>query len=105
MTEEIVQPAPAEAPKPQQSPFDFDKEFEEQKKKDVETFKSYGLVTKEDVEKQFAQYKEQTTAEVAALRAEFAAFKEWALRKKAQGLNGGGTEKAPDNLAHWKPSW
>jgi len=104
MTEEPVaqqEPKPHEAGKP----FDFDKEFEEQKKKDVETFKSYGLVTKEDMDSHVKQFVEALQADNTKLREEFQAFKEWALRKKAQGMNSGSTEKPVDSLAQWKPQW
>lgn len=103
MTEEIVQ-APQQAT-PAAPAFDFDKEFDEQKKKDIETFKNYGLITKEDLDTHVKQYVDSLRAENAALRAEFEAWKVWANRKKVQGMNSGGTEKAPDNLAHWKPAW
>ena len=103
MTEEIAaQEQPAQE---QPKLFDFDKEFDEQKKKDLATFKSYGLVTTEDMDAHVKQYVEALQADNATLRAEFAAFKEWAMRKKAQGMNSGSTEAPVDSLKQWKPQW
>ena len=105
MTEENVEQAVAPEQTQETKPFNFDQEFDEQKKKDIETFKNYGLVTKEDLDTHVKQYVEALQADNAALRAEFVAFKEWAMRKKVQGLNSGATEKPADPLARFKPNW
>lgn len=105
--EEVKQPEQIQQsePQPQKPVFNFDEEFEAQKKKDIETFKQYGLVTKEDVEAHVKQIVEQQKLEMENLRAEFTAFKEWAMRKKVQGMNSGAVEKPSSPMDRFKPAW